>query len=178
MATELLFTRILDLPRHPLGNLQKHRLRLPSQLPLTVSSGHRRCRTIFPALKSKSNSLIVNAVSEEVVQIPNSDSQTASPSSSKLVLVIGGSGGVGTYLLVFLVRFSVYSSIWCCKSWRAVSFVSGQLVVASLLSRNIKSRLLLRDPAKATTLFGEQDEEALQVPYILCIFIEVWQSHC
>ncbi|XP_052185121.1 sanguinarine reductase isoform X1 [Diospyros lotus] len=53
--------------------------------------------------------------------------------SSKLVLVVGGSGGVG------------------------------QLVVASLLSRNIKSRLLLRDPEKAITLFGKQDEEKLQV---------------
>lgn len=40
---------------------------------------------------------------------------------------------------------------------------SGQLVVASLLSRKIKSRLLLRDPQKARTLFGKQDEELLQV---------------
>ncbi|KAL0419522.1 UNVERIFIED_CONTAM: putative protein, chloroplastic [Sesamum radiatum] len=38
-----------------------------------------------------------------------------------------------------------------------------QLVVASLLNRNIKSRLLLRNPEKATALFGEQDEEKLQV---------------
>ncbi|OAY61345.1 uncharacterized protein At2g34460, chloroplastic isoform X2 [Manihot esculenta] len=37
------------------------------------------------------------------------------------------------------------------------------LVVASLLDRNIKSRLLLRDPEKATALFGKQDEETLQV---------------
>lgn len=37
------------------------------------------------------------------------------------------------------------------------------LIVASLLSRNIKSRLLLRDPEKATTLFGKQDEGKLQV---------------
>ncbi|CAK9146693.1 unnamed protein product [Ilex paraguariensis] len=39
----------------------------------------------------------------------------------------------------------------------------GQLVVASLLSRNIKSCLILRDPEKASTLFGEQDNEKLQV---------------
>lgn len=70
---------------------------------------------------------------EEVVQTPNSDSKVTPASSSKLVLVAGGSGGVG------------------------------QLVVASLLSRNIKSRLLLRDPEKATTLFGKQDDETLQV---------------
>ncbi|KAK7350557.1 hypothetical protein VNO77_09305 [Canavalia gladiata] len=77
-----------------------------------------------------------NAVSEEVNQIQSSelkkDSQST-PSSSKLVLVVGGSGGVG------------------------------QLVVASLLQRNVKSRLILRDPEKATELFGEQDKEKLQV---------------
>uniref|UniRef100_A0A0D9VU46 NAD(P)-binding domain-containing protein n=1 Tax=Leersia perrieri TaxID=77586 RepID=A0A0D9VU46_9ORYZ len=56
----------------------------------------------------------------------------AADASSKLVLVVGGTGGVG------------------------------QLVVASLLSRNIKTRLLLRDPAKAVTLFGEQDESVFQ----------------
>ncbi|XP_006651386.2 protein TIC 62, chloroplastic [Oryza brachyantha] len=56
----------------------------------------------------------------------------AADASSKLVLVVGGTGGVG------------------------------QLVVASLLSRNIKTRLLLRDPAKAATLFGEQDESVFQ----------------
>ncbi|TVU47015.1 hypothetical protein EJB05_06591 [Eragrostis curvula] len=53
--------------------------------------------------------------------------------SSKLVLVVGGTGGVG------------------------------QLVVASLLSRNIKSRLLLRDPEKGVSLFGKQDESIMQV---------------
>ncbi|GAB2212218.1 hypothetical protein Drorol1_Dr00025569 [Drosera rotundifolia] len=37
------------------------------------------------------------------------------------------------------------------------------LIVASLLSRKIKSRLILRDPEKATALFGEQDEELMQV---------------
>lgn len=43
------------------------------------------------------------------------------------------------------------------------STLTGQLVVASLLNRNIKSRLLLRDPEKAITLFGTQDEDSLQV---------------
>ncbi|PIN17414.1 putative dehydrogenase [Handroanthus impetiginosus] len=80
-----------------------------------------------------------NAVSDQVVESFTSgstqDSRTtpSPPSSSKLVLVVGGTGGVG------------------------------QLVVASLLDRNIKSRLLLRNPEKATTLFGEQDEDKLQV---------------
>ncbi|KAI3826750.1 hypothetical protein L1987_00803 [Smallanthus sonchifolius] len=54
-------------------------------------------------------------------------------SSNKRVLVIGGTGGVG------------------------------QLVVASLLDRDVKLRLLLRNPEKATTLFGEQEDEKLQV---------------
>jgi hypothetical protein len=42
-------------------------------------------------------------------------------------------------------------------------YISGQLIVASLLNRNIKSRLLVRDPEKAIDLFGKQDEEILQV---------------
>ncbi|KAF2551759.1 hypothetical protein F2Q68_00037693 [Brassica cretica] len=61
------------------------------------------------------------------------DDSSPLASSSKLVLVVGGTGGVG------------------------------QLVVASLLKRNIKSRLLLRDLEKATKLFGKQDEDSLQV---------------
>ncbi|XP_074321239.1 uncharacterized protein At5g02240 isoform X1 [Silene latifolia] len=96
---------------------------------------------------SKSNSLnigsiksltIKNAVSEEVIQ-SSVDTQTtlasnsSLASSSKLVLVVGGSGGVG------------------------------QIIVASLLSRNIKVRLLVRDPEKATKLFGEPDDEKLQI---------------
>ncbi|KAL5708281.1 hypothetical protein ACHQM5_019093 [Ranunculus cassubicifolius] len=68
---------------------------------------------------------IRNAVKEEQVQTSSSEITSA---SSKLVLVIGGTGGVG------------------------------QLVVASLLNRKIKARLLLRDPPKAKTLFGEQDD--------------------
>ncbi|CAL0305987.1 unnamed protein product [Lupinus luteus] len=55
------------------------------------------------------------------------------PPSSKLVLLLGASGGVG------------------------------QLVAAALLQRNVKSRLILRDPEKAATLFGKQDAEKLQV---------------
>ncbi|KAF5729445.1 NAD(P)-binding Rossmann-fold superfamily protein isoform 1 [Tripterygium wilfordii] len=81
----------------------------------------------------------VNAVREELTESPSSestddyDSRTSSSSTSKLVLVVGATGGVG------------------------------QLVVASLISRNIKARLLLRDPDKATTLFGMQDKDNLQV---------------
>ncbi|XP_028782494.1 sanguinarine reductase isoform X1 [Neltuma alba] len=74
-----------------------------------------------------------DAIREQTIETPSSDSTQSPISSSKLVLVVGGSGGVG------------------------------QLVVASLLRRNVKSRLLLRDPEKAKSLFGEQDEEILQV---------------
>ncbi|PQP91880.1 sanguinarine reductase isoform X1 [Prunus yedoensis var. nudiflora] len=82
---------------------------------------------------SGGSSPALHAVQEEVIPSTSSDStsdsKTAPSSSSKVVLVIGGTGGVG------------------------------QLVVASLLNRNIKARLLLRDPEKATMLFGEQDEK-------------------
>ncbi|KAG9136265.1 hypothetical protein Leryth_003851 [Lithospermum erythrorhizon] len=63
--------------------------------------------------------------------IKSSSSTSSSP--SKLVLVVGGTGGVG------------------------------QLVVASLLDRNIKARLILRNPEKAASLFGKQEEDKLQV---------------
>ncbi|XP_051141771.1 protein TIC 62, chloroplastic isoform X2 [Andrographis paniculata] len=84
------------------------------------------------------------AVSEQVAESMTSESTqdetTTSPSSSsKLVLVVGGTGGVG------------------------------QLVVASLLNRNIKSRLILRNPEKAAALFGEQDDKKLQgVTHVIC----------
>eukprot|EP00268_Persea_americana_P052529 TRINITY_DN5884_c0_g1_i4.p1 TRINITY_DN5884_c0_g1~~TRINITY_DN5884_c0_g1_i4.p1 ORF type:complete len:165 (-),score=28.78 TRINITY_DN5884_c0_g1_i4:260-754(-) len=74
-----------------------------------------------------------HAVKEEKAQTIQTQVAEINPSSSKLVLVVGGTGGVG------------------------------QLVVASLLNRNIKSRLLLRDPQKAEFLFGKQDENALKV---------------
>ncbi|XP_042382360.1 protein TIC 62, chloroplastic-like isoform X3 [Zingiber officinale] len=77
---------------------------------------------------------VVGAVEEQHNQTSVlAPKQSPSYSSSKLVLVIGASGGVG------------------------------QLVVASLLSRNIKTRLLLRDPSKAISLFGLQDENTLEV---------------
>ncbi|KAH9741577.1 NAD(P)-bd dom domain-containing protein [Citrus sinensis] len=133
MATELFFfTSIPNLP-FPLIKFPKHHQSLPlfSLAPPTISS---RFKTVSSSkARPSSSTVVVHAVQEEVVQTPNSDSKVTPASSSKLVLVAGGSGGVG------------------------------QLVVASLLSRNIKSRLLLRDPEKATTLFGKQDEETLLV---------------
>ncbi|KAL1555224.1 protein TIC 62, chloroplastic-like isoform X2 [Salvia divinorum] len=96
-------------------------------------------RTLNSPYKSKRKPAVTasvsrsNAFSEQLTQSDtNQDSQTTI-SSSNLVLVVGGTGGVG------------------------------QLVVASLLDRNIRARLLLRNPEKAITLFGEQDEEKLQV---------------
>ncbi|KAM0052596.1 putative NAD(P)-binding domain, NAD(P)-binding domain superfamily [Helianthus debilis subsp. tardiflorus] len=75
------------------------------------------------------SSVCINSLKQETLQ----NSTPTSTSSNKLVLVIGGTGGVG------------------------------QLVVASLLDRDVKLRLLLRNPEKATTLFGEQEEDKLQV---------------
>ncbi|KAF9665622.1 hypothetical protein SADUNF_Sadunf16G0142200 [Salix dunnii] len=134
MASSLSFTATTDFP-----------------LTLTKFSNHTQGVHPFPLLPLNTSSkcfassrrrvtspLVAHAVKEKVIdQSPNSeatlDSETTTPSSSKLVLVVGGSGGVG------------------------------QLVVASLLKQNIKSRLLLRDPEKAIALFGKQDEEKLQV---------------
>eukprot|EP00257_Ricinus_communis_P025274 XP_025012688.1 uncharacterized protein LOC8261164 [Ricinus communis] len=143
MACKLFFAPI---PNCPLSHtkLSKFPQRIPLHFlpPFNISSGYySSSRTVqsvsSSSSSSSSSSLVVHALKEEVIQSPNSeatyDSITTPPSSSKLVLVIGGSGGVG------------------------------QLVVASLLNRNIKSRLLLREPAKATALFGKQDEEMLQV---------------
>ncbi|WCJ28905.1 NAD(P)-binding Rossmann-fold superfamily protein [Euphorbia peplus] len=128
MATKNLFTLIPEFRNNKVCSFRDN---LPFP-PLIISSGaHCNFKCLHNHTSKKSSS--VHAVKEQLVDSPNSDSNTASPSSSKLVLVIGGSGGVG------------------------------QLVVASLLDRKIKARLLIRDPEKATALFGEQDEENLQV---------------
>ncbi|XP_044506846.1 uncharacterized protein LOC123226398 [Mangifera indica] len=131
MATELFFTPVTNLPR-PLVNFPENPLRIPllTLPPLTTSSGFSSLKTVSSSKAGSSSAL---RTVQEVIQAPNSDSQTAPPSSSKLVLVVGGTGGVG------------------------------QLIVASLLSRNIKARLLIRNPEKAVTLFGKHDEENLQV---------------
>ncbi|GFQ03102.1 uncharacterized protein at2g37660 chloroplastic [Phtheirospermum japonicum] len=133
MASRLQLTPITDLP-----HLSKAFPKRPQPvhlfpiLPLNYPPFHYSFkRKAKPPSPSRSN-----AVSEQAVESLTSESTQDSEnalSSSKLVLVIGGTGGVG------------------------------QLVVASLLNRNIKSRLLLRNPEKATTLFGEQDGNKLQV---------------
>ncbi|KAL8137595.1 hypothetical protein V2J09_003596 [Rumex salicifolius] len=71
--------------------------------------------------------------SQSTISRASNSSDSSSSSSSKFVLVVGGTGGVG------------------------------QLVVASLLNRNIKLGLLLRDPEKAKTLFGQQDGQKMQI---------------
>lgn len=43
------------------------------------------------------------------------------------------------------------------------SVASGQLVVARLLDRGVRTRALVRDPEKAETLFGKQDSDKLQI---------------
>ncbi|PON97652.1 NAD(P)-binding domain containing protein [Trema orientale] len=135
MASRLSFS---PNPEFPVVNFPKH----PRQVPVFALPplGFRsKCGYYSTAISSSrgESPQALRAVREEVIQSPNSesthDSITTPSSSSRLVLVVGGTGGVG------------------------------QLVVASLLNRNIKSRLLLRDPEKAAMLFGEQDEETLQV---------------
>ncbi|KAI3846444.1 hypothetical protein MKX03_001894 [Papaver bracteatum] len=91
--------------------------------------------SISTSTKGEASLLVSHAVKEDQGIQTSKENQSfdSNVSSSKLVLVIGGTGGVG------------------------------QLIVASLLSRNIKARVLIRDPEKAKSLFGEQDENSLQV---------------
>ncbi|KAH7836723.1 hypothetical protein Vadar_004822 [Vaccinium darrowii] len=135
MASQLSFTPITDFSL-PSEKFPKPPQRIPifSHLPLNSCSGYHCFKNISSSIRLS----VCHAVKEqEVIQSINSDStqnsQIDPPACSKFVLVVGGTGGVG------------------------------QLVVASLLTRNIRSCLLLRDPEKATTLFGKQDEEKLNV---------------
>ncbi|XP_073147506.1 uncharacterized protein At2g34460, chloroplastic [Henckelia pumila] len=138
MASKFSLNPVTNLPisRRPLPKFP-HSIPLFPLLPTNNSpSSHYNYRT----RKVQSSYLSCsNAASEKVGESLATDStqdfedSPSRPSTSKLVLVIGGTGGVG------------------------------QLVVASLLSRNIKLRLLLRNPEKATTLFGKLDKEKLQI---------------
>ncbi|XP_030959865.1 protein TIC 62, chloroplastic [Quercus lobata] len=135
MASRLLFTPIPDFPV-PVEKFPKPHQRVPC-FTFTLAPPTSYSSKSISSSGRGSPPPPLNAVKEELIQSPSSerthDSKTSPSSSSKLVLVAGGSGGVG------------------------------QLVVASLLNRNIKSRLLVRDPEKAISLFGKQDEETLQV---------------
>ncbi|XP_057955651.1 uncharacterized protein At5g02240 isoform X2 [Malania oleifera] len=136
MASRILFSPIRDIP------ISSDKLLRPSRRapffifpPLNSLSG---CNSFSKSISSsKAKSSVLQAVKEDVLQSSNLestlDSQATPPASFKFVLVVGASGGVG------------------------------QLIVASLINRNIKSRLLLRDTQKAATLFGIQDEDMLQV---------------
>ncbi|VFQ94029.1 unnamed protein product [Cuscuta campestris] len=109
-----------------------------SFLPLfSLNSSSSGCLSVSFKIASNSNSVgkISNSPSSRLSgECENATSSPSTfPSSSKLVLVVGGSGGVG------------------------------QLVVASLLSRSIRVRLILRDPEKASALFGKHDEDKLKV---------------
>ncbi|CAI0541828.1 unnamed protein product, partial [Linum tenue] len=96
MATKISFTPTHNFPPR-LGNFAKYPQTIPLYplQPLNVSHGN--CH-----LKAGSGSAAaakVQALKEDLIESLNSDtsadSATASPSSSKLVLVVGGSGGVG-----------------------------------------------------------------------------------
>ncbi|XP_020571281.1 sanguinarine reductase isoform X2 [Phalaenopsis equestris] len=106
--------------------------------PLLISLKDLRGQSFHPlhSYSSGGGASVSDAVQEEQIQSYESaetDISETNPSTSKLVLVVGGTGGVG------------------------------QLIVASLLKRNIKTRLLLREPAKAKSLFGVQDENSLKI---------------
>ncbi|XP_022873051.1 uncharacterized protein At5g02240 [Olea europaea var. sylvestris] len=143
MASKLSLTHISVL-QNSIKTFPKHAqaIRLLPLLPLNSPSSQYFFKTKAQSTQSFS---VSNAVIDQFVEsstsestqdsqtIPSVPSSSSSPSSSKVVLVVGGTGGVG------------------------------QLVVASLLDRNIKSHLLIRKPEKATALFGEHSEDKLKV---------------
>lgn len=90
-----------------------------------------RGKNAFKCGKISCRLTCVRAIPEQLAG--SREVQDSEDFSSKLVLVVGGTGGVG------------------------------QLVVARLLDRGIRVRLLIRDPKKAETLFGKQDAYKLQV---------------
>ncbi|KAJ6299505.1 hypothetical protein OIU76_020468, partial [Salix suchowensis] len=94
MASSLSFTAIPDFPL-TLAKFSNHPQRIHPfpLLPLDTSS-----KCFASSRRRVTSPLVAHAVKEKVVdQSPNSeatlDSETTTPSSSKLVLVVGGSGG-------------------------------------------------------------------------------------
>ena len=90
----------------PVGKFPKHPQHIPlfAFPPLGFHSKH----ICFETVSSFGGGLpkqALRAVKEEVIESPNSESthgsQTTTSSSNKLVLVLGGSGGVGKALMVF-----------------------------------------------------------------------------
>ncbi|KAG5517464.1 hypothetical protein RHGRI_038018 [Rhododendron griersonianum] len=166
MASKLSFSPTTDLSL-PSDVFPKPPQRIPiiPHLPLNLCAGYHCSKSI----SSSARVSVCHAVKEQqVIQSPNSEftqnSRTDLPASSKLVLVVGGSGGV---VIQNVEGWLVFGEVVSAEHWKMADVRHlvriGQLVVASLLTRNIKSRLLLRDPEKATSLFGKQDEEKLQV---------------
>lgn len=96
MACKLFSTSVSDFPLAH-GKLSN----FPQIIPPNVSPGHGYCSFKFLSSSRRvfSSSLVVHAAKGEAIQSPNSvstlDSKTTLPSSSKLVLVVGGTGGVG-----------------------------------------------------------------------------------
>ncbi|KAI3738954.1 hypothetical protein L2E82_29255 [Cichorium intybus] len=129
MASKLSLAPITDLTIHKRPTF--HTQFLQSSYVLRSSSTSSLHKKLLSSkLDSRRKSFVCsNSLKQETVQNPTAPLT----SSNKLVLVTGGTGGVG------------------------------QLVVASLLNRNVKLRLLLRDPEKAKTLFGEHEDDKLQV---------------
>ncbi|OMO59828.1 hypothetical protein CCACVL1_24591 [Corchorus capsularis] len=91
MATKLSFKFPFPLEKSSRPSERISLLALPQ-----LNSGHGFC---LSRKYSGFRGLSVNAIQEEVIQSTNSEttlhSQTTLPSSSKLVLVVGATGGVG-----------------------------------------------------------------------------------
>ncbi|KAF8398306.1 hypothetical protein HHK36_017233 [Tetracentron sinense] len=215
MASKLSFSSIRDFS-FSIEKMQKPLQRTPLFVLPPLNSTRGFCSRSISSARGAS---FRYAVKEEEIQSKNlediNNSETT-PSSSKFVLVVGGTGGVGSlnaslkeiYKAITLMQpaygmdLAWIDNVDPCAEQRKeklenklnsrtskgrknlafhsvsraapsgipqkylgkdVTLFSGQLIVASLLNRNIKSRLLIRDPEKATYLFGEQDKDTLQV---------------
>ena len=78
--------------------------RIPFSLPLTLSS-HSKYGSAKSISTYRAGQSAIEAVKEELVENPTSESTEngrKTPSTSKLVLVVGGTGGVGKINLCFL----------------------------------------------------------------------------
>ncbi|GER55039.1 NAD(P)-binding Rossmann-fold superfamily protein [Striga asiatica] len=133
MASTINLIPITDHPHLSKSLIKAVPLFLPLPLNRSLTFCSFKTKVLTPLSSSRQNAVSEQAVDSFISDSTGNSENTPYSTSSKLVLVVGGTGGVG------------------------------QLVVASLLDRNIKSRLLLRNPEKAASLFGEQDDSKLQV---------------
>ncbi|GLT34849.1 hypothetical protein SLA2020_093420 [Shorea laevis] len=175
MASKLSFTCIPELPL-PIDKFPKSHQRI-HLFPLPPPNFSPLCSSLKNNNNSSCRGLSVHALKQEVIQSPNSDStldsKAAFPASSKLVLVVGASGGVAG--LIGSPRGTNQDKLRNKNSAReadtsVIRLLEEETVAICLcsifLEASVVAFILLAAilyPEKATTLFGNQDEKTLQV---------------